>query len=198
LGRPELKEGLCARDVAWAKYPTDDEIDTVGVRGIYLSNYLNWDGHHNAELVTRLYGWREAQEPFERTYRRFSNLDDMHENGIHDYLKFVKLGYGRGTDHATKDIRAGRLTRDQGIEMVSKYDHVKPMGDLTRWLSYVGMTEEEFDYTADGFRDSRVWRVENGQWVKDTIWGQSAVYGAVHNERLASPAPNCKPVGSPS
>ena len=39
----------------------------------------------------------------------------MHENGIHDYLKFVKLGYGRGSDHACKDIRAGRMTREEGI-----------------------------------------------------------------------------------
>ena len=53
------------------------------------------------------YGWRPAQQPFERTYRRMSNLDDMHENGIHDYLKFMKFGYGRGTDHSCKDIRAG-------------------------------------------------------------------------------------------
>ena len=42
----------------------------------------------------------------------------MHENGIHDYLKFVKFGYGRGTDHSCKDIRAGKMTREEGIEMV--------------------------------------------------------------------------------
>ena len=86
-----------------------------------------------------------------------SNLDDMHENGIHDYLKFVKFGYGRGTDHACKDIRAGMMTRDEGIEMVERYDHVKPRRDLERWLEYVGMSEEEFDETCDTFRDPRVW-----------------------------------------
>ena len=36
LGRPELKEGLREKDLLWAKYPTDEEIDEVGVRGIYL------------------------------------------------------------------------------------------------------------------------------------------------------------------
>ena len=104
----------------------------------------------------------------------FSNLDDMHENGIHDYLKFIKLGYGRGTDHSCKDIRGGLMTREQGIEMVREYDHVKPMRDLERWLKYVDMSEEEFDVTCDTFRDQRVWRIENGQWVKDTIWGEPA------------------------
>ena len=94
----------------------------------------------------------------------------MHENGIHDYLKYIKFGYGRATDHANKDIRAGLITRDQAIELVRKYDHVKSR-DLARWLDYVGMTEEEFDETADGFRDPRVWtRDSNGEWVKPNLW----------------------------
>jgi N-acetyl sugar amidotransferase len=179
LGRPELKEGLRAKDLLWAQYPSDDEIDEVGVRGIYLGNFVPWDANDHVKTVIKEYGWRAAEQPFERTYRTMSNLDDMHENGIHDYLKFVKLGYGRGSDHACKDIRAGIMTRAQGIEMVRKYDHVKPRRDLERWLKYVGMTEQEFDAVCDTFRDPRVWRVENGAWVKDNIWGEPAAYGLV-------------------
>ena len=185
LGRPELKEGLAAHDLLWAQYPSDAEIDAVGVRGIYLSNFVHWDANRHAKLVMERYGWRPAQQPFERTYRTFSNLDDMHENGIHDYLKFVKVGYGRGTDHSCKDIRAGLLTREQGVEMVRRYDHVKPRRDLERWLRYVDMREEEFDATSDGFRDPRAWRIENDQWVKDNIWGTPSAYGPVH---FAGPA----------
>jgi N-acetyl sugar amidotransferase len=179
-GKAQFKEGLRPKDLLWAQYPSDDEIDETGVRGVYLSNFMDWDGNRNAEIVTDLYGWRPAQQPFERTYRTISNLDDMHENGIHDYLKFIKLGYGRGSDHACKDIRAGRMTREEGIAMVRRYDAVKPRRDLARWLEYVGMSEEEFDRTCDGFRDPRVWRVENGEWVKDNIWGQPSSYGPVH------------------
>ena len=179
LGRPELKEGLTEKDLLWAKYPTDEEIDEIGVRGIYLSNFVNWDANTHSKLVMELYGWRPAQQPFERTYRVISNLDDMHENGIHDYLKFVKLGYGRGSDHACKDIRAGIMSREEGIEMVRKYDHVKPRRDLERWLEYVGMTEDEFDATCDTFRDPRVWRIKDGRWHKDNIWGGESDYGPV-------------------
>jgi hypothetical protein len=116
------------------------------------------------------YKFEFARQPFERTYRLTSNLDDMHENGIHDYLKFVKFGYGRATDHVSKDIRQGYRTREEGIDMVHVYDHVKPRRDLERWLDYVGMTEAEFDEIADTFRDPRVWRRENGCWIKDNIW----------------------------
>ena len=180
LGRSELNEGLKGHDLLWAQYPTDDEIDEVGVRGIYLSNFVQWDPNEQVKLVIKEYGWRPAQRPFERTYRNFSNLDDMHENGVHDYLKFVKLGYGRASDHTCKDIRRGYMTRTQGIEMVRKYDHVKPRSDLERWLDYVGMTENEFDKICDTFRDRRVWQTEDGWWVKDNIWGERTPYGPVH------------------
>jgi len=200
LGRPELKEGLTAKDLLWAQYPSDEEIDAVGVRGVYLGNFVDWDGNYNAKLVMEKYGWRPAQQPFERTYRMFSNLDDMHENGIHDYLKFVKFGYGRGSDHSCKDIRSGKMTREQGIAMVRKYDHVKPRRDLARWLKYVNMSEAEFDETCDTFRDPRVWREENGQWVKDNIWSEPSAYGPVHRRGQSKggkpePAPGGPPQG---
>jgi N-acetyl sugar amidotransferase len=165
----EDTEGLTEQDLLWLKYPTDEQLADVGVRGIYLGNFVDWDANQQTERMKE-WGFEESPEPFERTYRRMSNLDDMHENGIHDYLKYVKFGYGRGTDHSCKDIRAGKMTREEGIEMVERYDPVKPRKDLERWLEYVGMSEEEFDATADTFRDPRVWaRDENGEWIKDSI-----------------------------
>jgi N-acetyl sugar amidotransferase len=164
-------EGITDKDLIWARYPSDDELEDVGVRQIHLGNYVHWDENIHSKLVRDVYNWEQARQPFERTYRMISNLDDMHENGIHDYLKFVKFGYGRCTDHVSKDIRAGHMTREQGIALIRRYDSVKPRRDLDRWLGYVDMTEAEFDRICDGFRDPRVWwRNESGEWQKDNIW----------------------------
>lgn len=158
------------KELLWAKYPTDDEIRRVGLRGIYIANYIPWNPNEHARSMIEKYNFTIADEPFDRTYRRMSNLDDMHENGIHDYMKYIKFGYGRATDHACKDIRDGLMSRQEGIEMVRKHDHVKPR-DLGRWLEYVGMSETEFDAIADTFRDSRVWeRCSDGTWLKDNLW----------------------------
>jgi hypothetical protein len=162
-------EKLTEKDLLWAKYPSDEEILDVGVRGLYIGNFFKWDPYWHAKLVQEKYGWEPSETPFERTYRTISNLDDRYENGIHDLLKYIKFGYGRATDHASKDIRMGYLTREQGIEMVRKHDHVVSK-DLYYWLDYVGMKEEEFWKVANGFRDGRVWRKEKGEWVKDNIW----------------------------
>jgi hypothetical protein len=128
------------------------------------------------------YGWKPAEKPFQRTYRTMSNLDDRYENGIHDLLKFIKFGYGRASDHASKDIRSGLMTRNQGIEMVRKYDHIVS-DDLNYWLEYINMTENQFWKIADTFRDPRVWRIQNNTWVKSNIWGGRSEYGEVHLEK---------------
>lgn len=157
-------------ELEWSKYPTDEEINRIGLRGIYIGNFDPWDSNAHTKLVMDKYGWEPSPIPFERTYRRMSNLDDRYENGIHDYMKYIKFGYGRGTDHAAKDIRHGYMTREQGIEMVRKYDHVKS-SDLQIWLNYVDRTEAWFDEIADTYRDPRVWvQAEDGSWHKRNIW----------------------------
>lgn len=173
------QEPLNENDLLWAKYPSDDQILKTGVRGLYIGNFFKWDPYKHTQMIKDLYGWKESEKPFDRTYRRASNLDDRYENGIHDLLKFVKFGYGRGSDHSSKDVRTGYMTREEAIEMVRKYDHVVS-SDLAYWLDYVNMSEEEFWRTADRFRDPRVWWIENGQWHKDNIWGGSSAYGEVH------------------
>tara|TARA_B100000963_G_scaffold212670_1_gene185309 strand:- start:28 stop:1149 length:1122 start_codon:yes stop_codon:yes gene_type:complete len=174
----EETEKLTKKDLQWAIYPEDKHIIDVGIRGVFLSNYFFYDGNEHAKIAIKNYNWKPAQKPFERTYRLFSNLDDIHENGIHDYMKFVKFGYGRGTDHACYDIRIGIITRDQGIDIVRKYDHVKP-SDLHQWLERVGMNEDEFDKIADTFRNPRIWRIKNNKWYKNNVWGEESDYGIV-------------------
>ena len=174
-----MKHGLKEKDMIWAKYPSDEEILETGARGIYLGNFFKWDPNKQTELVMDKYNWEPAEKPFERTYRTMSNLDDRYENGIHDLMKFVKFGYGRASDHASKDIRTGYMSRDVGIEMVRKYDSVIS-SDLYYWLDYVDMSEDEFWSIADSFRDPRVWWIEDGKWYKDNIWGASESYGNVN------------------
>lgn len=172
-------EPLSSKDFFWAKYPTDDEILDVGVRGLYIGNFFKWDPNAHTKLVMDEYGWKPREQPFERTYRQMSNLDDRYESGAHDLLKFIKFGYGRASDHASKDVRTGYMTREQAIEMVRKYDHVVS-SDLDYWLNYVDMTAEEFWTTADKFRDPRVWWIQNGEWWKDNVWGEPSAYGKVN------------------
>jgi len=170
------KEGITKKDLNWAIYPTDKEIEQTGLRGIFMGNYVYWDANKHLEISKKM-GFKENPEPYERTYRRFSNVDDIHENGIKDYLKFIKFGYGRCTDHTSKDIRLGAMTRKAGIELIKKHDHIKTKKSLDYFLKMTNMSEDQFDLIADKFRDNRVWWIENNKWYKNTIWGEQESYG---------------------
>lgn len=60
-----------------------------------------------------------------------SNFDDMHENEIHDYMKWIKFGYGIATDDTAEDIGSGRLSKNQGVSIVLEKDPMKSQ-DLSR------------------------------------------------------------------
>lgn len=173
------KEGLEPKDMLWAQYPSDKDLMEIGLRGLYIGNYFKWDPNKHTKLMIKKYGWKASLSKFERTYRTISNLDDRYENGIHDYMKFVKFGYGRATDHSSKDILTGYMTRKKGIEMVKKHDHILSK-DLYHWLKYVDMSELDFHKTADKFRSPKVWWIKNGKWFKDNIWGSPSCYGEVY------------------
>lgn len=164
------KEELTERDLLWAKYPEDEDIERIGIRGIFISNYFGWNQHVHTKKMVELYGFELYPLPFDRTYSRDANLNNIHDNGVHDYMKYIKFGYGRVHDHVSRDIRIGIMTRAEGVDLCRQYEAVVP-GDLVRWLNYVGMTRTEFDRIADTFRDPRVWaKNEYGQWIKESVW----------------------------
>jgi hypothetical protein len=164
------EEGLEERDLLWAHYPDDEVIERYDIRGIFIANYFGWNQNQHRKRMEELYGFEVSPVPFDRTYQRDSDLNNIHDPGVHDYMKWVKFGYGRITDHCCRDIRNGDMTRDRAVELIRQYEHVIP-GDLARWLDYVQMDRAEFTAIADSFRDPRVWvKNEYGQWIKDNIW----------------------------
>ncbi len=175
----EDDKSLSEKDMQWAKYPTDKEIVKSNVKGIYIGNFFRWDPNKHVKLMMSKYNWQPSKKPFQRTYRNFSNLDDRYENGAHDLLKFIKFGYGRASDHASKDIRDGYMDRQKGIEMVLKYDHVVS-DDLNYWLKYIDLKEEDFWRTADKFRDKNIWKIKKKKWHKIDIDGIEREYGEVN------------------
>ena len=99
-------------------YPYDNELEAVGVRGIYLSNYIRWDSKAQHELMIDQYGYESSKQ--QRTFNTYEDVHCFHSSGIHDYIKYLKYGYSKVTDHASREIRLKRMTRKTGIEMVKK------------------------------------------------------------------------------
>ncbi len=120
--------------------PSQQEYDEVGIQGIFLSDYIFWDDERQTEFVCDVYGWKEHSA--EGTYKNYKSAG-CKMVGVHDYAKFIKRGFGRGTDHASQDVRAGILTREEGFELAKEFDTQRP-DELDNYLKTSGYTEKEF------------------------------------------------------
>jgi len=146
-------DGLTEKDLTPYYYPSDEDIERVGITSLFLGHYFFWDARTQLEIV-RKHGFAVKEDgPVEGTYTNYENLDEkMH--GLHDYLKFVKYGFGRATDHACIDIRNKRMTRDEGLELVRKYDGKYPKLAIADFIEYSGMNKEQIDKIIDSFTNS--------------------------------------------
>lgn len=149
-------------------FPTDEQLENTEVRGIYMSNFFDWNAKEAVEKMIKLWDFKPISYERDRTFVQYAKIDD-HANDVHDYLKFLKFGYGRATDDASMEIRHGRMSRSEGIELVKRYDSKTP-NSLKAYLDFLEMTEEEFYTIVAPMRDPSIWEEINGQWkMKDSV-----------------------------
>jgi len=155
-------------DVSAFVYPSDKDVADLNLRGIYISNYFYWDAKEQTELIINEYNFRPVSYNKGRSFVQYSKIDD-HANDMHDYLKYLKFGYGRATDEASYEIRHGRMTREEGALIVEKLDAFEPFA-MEEYLELLGMTREEFLELIDDQRDPEIWEKIGEKWVvKDSI-----------------------------
>jgi N-acetyl sugar amidotransferase len=142
---------ISPRDVHPFRLPSVEEVERAGVVGIHLGDYLFWDEERQVEFVKKEYGWKDDR--VEGTYKSYKSVECIMA-GVHDYAKFVKRGFGRGTDHASADVRAGLLTREEAFELAKKADLERPEA-LDYYLQITGMTEQEFLETLQSKREGK-------------------------------------------
>jgi len=159
-------EGITQRDLALYYYPEDDAIERVGVTGLFLGYYLKWDLRKVLENAQQS-GFSRSDRRVETTYENFENLD-CYSNHVHDYLKYVKYGFGRASDNACLDVRLGYITRDQAVRLVNKYDGIPPMKAIGEFLAYTGFSRDEFDRICDSFTNKKIFvRDGSGKFIRD-------------------------------
>lgn len=133
------ESGIDIGELTMYQSPSVQALDAAGIRRIFLGDYVFWDAERFTEFVEKEYGWR--QDKVEGTYKRYKSVE-CRMAGVHDWMKFVKRGFGRGTDFASLDVRAGLITRAEGFELAKKSDTERP-GALDEYLRITGLTEEE-------------------------------------------------------
>ena len=155
---------LREEDVWQYRYPDDHDLNAIGVRGIYLGNYVRWDPKAQHDRMVESHGYKGAR--FARTFDTYDYVDCFNYMDLHDHLKMVKHGYSKVTDHACREIRHGRLSREEGQALVAAYQD-QPLRYLDKFLDWLGVDETGLNFIIGEHRSPRVWdEVRPGRWVR--------------------------------
>jgi len=139
-------DSLDTRDLDPFKYPKLRDLKRINYRSICLGSYIPWDVKKQVALIKKELNWEEdlnAGIPPEYGYEKI----ECQMQGIRDYLKYIKRGYGRTTHLTTIDVRNSRIDRDDAQKLVDEYDGKRPES-LDHFLEMMSLTEKEFNTIA--------------------------------------------------
>lgn len=160
-------EGITERDMQPYQLPSFADLARVGVEAHFLGAYIPWDSHHNAEVAHK-HGmiW---EDPGPANWWIFEN-QDCYVTAWHDYFAYLKFGFGRLAAQISVDIRQGRITREEAMEVVRERDGLFPIlymrYPMEALLREVGISRDAFVTACNQFMNRDLF-VESA--VK---WGQ--------------------------
>ncbi len=161
-------EGLTMKDLVWYDYPDKEELVRAGIRGIYLNYYVReWGFYHNTEFSVK-HGLAGRKDHDPETCGRLNphGSIDSDMQIVNQMLKYYKFGFGFVTDEVCYAIRECRMTRDEAIEQVKRYDGKCGERYISDFCEYIGISVEEFWRVTDGFVNKELFSKDS----KTGVW----------------------------
>tara|TARA_A100001015_G_scaffold311739_1_gene415560 strand:- start:297 stop:1211 length:915 start_codon:yes stop_codon:yes gene_type:complete len=151
-------------------YPSESELKQNETTGLFLGQFLPWDGHQNA-TIAKQHGFIPYEKDVEGSIVNYENLDNVYMR-IHDYFKFLKYGYDRVTDWCCTHIRRGRMTREEAVKInqakSGKFPEEYLGYKLSEILDEINCSREEFIKICDKFTNKSLFQCNNNnELIKD-------------------------------
>ncbi len=154
---------LSNNDLEVYRSPKIQDLDKLDVQVHYMSYYRNWSPQDNFYYASQNTNFKVANERTQGTYTKSNGLDDKLEC-FHYYMMLIKFGLGRATWDAAQEIRDGKISREEGVNLVKKYDHEFPDKSFQDFLDYISVDKEIFFKTVDEFRNKNLWIKKSNFW----------------------------------
>ncbi len=145
------------KDLLWWSLPTQEEMDKANLFQTHWSKFEPWDDQLHRELAVEKCGLQTEQQI--GTFTDYAQLDDTLQD-LHAYMMFLKFGFGRATSDVNLAIRAGRVTRDEGLEIVREKDGVEPEMCWPQYLESFNMNYGEFWKVIDSWVNKKILKVQ--------------------------------------
>lgn len=156
--------GFSINDFAPYIPPTAEYLAEKKIQVHYLGYYLPWDPQECYYYAVENTGFQANSERTTGTYSKYSSIDDKIDM-FHYFTTLIKFGIGRATYDAAQEVRNGKITREEAVHLVRKYDQEFPQRYYADFLEYIDMTDAEFWETVDQFRSPHLWKQTDNGWV---------------------------------
>ena len=143
--------------------PTEKELEQQGILAIFLGYYFQWDPETSL-AVAKEHGFQASKEGAKTGYYDYADIDDDFIS-IHHYLKWHKFGFTRMFDNLSLEIRNGRMTREQAVQIIKERGDDTPHEDIAKFCEFVGITKEKIFQVIEKFRNQKIWTKKNGTWM---------------------------------
>ena len=145
-------------------------LQQVGTTVHYLGYYLKWDPQECYYYAAEHTGFSVNDERTEGSYSKYSSIDDRIDP-LHYYTTLIKFGIGRATYDASQEIRTRKITREEGVALVKRYDDEFPHKYFREVLDYMGISEDRFFEVIDNARSPHLWNLADGKWqLRHAVW----------------------------
>lgn len=156
-------DDLDDEDMLNYKYPAFSDIESVGVRGIYLGNFIRWDTYAQHKKMVEMYGYKGAK--FSRTFDAYDNADSFVYSDLHDILKLYKHGYSKVTDQACREIRFGRISKKNAMKIVNFYERQMP-NFIDLFSDWLGTNNHSLQFALNRHRNEKYWnQISPDKWI---------------------------------
>ncbi|MCH8331534.1 MAG: N-acetyl sugar amidotransferase [Bacteroidetes bacterium] len=163
-----VSEELTEKELTPYFGPSDEELDAQGIQAVFLGYYLAWDTYNSLE-VAKKHGFSISENGPKIGYYEYADLDDDIIS-VHHFLKWYKFGFTRAFDNLSIEIRNGRKTREEALEILKGIGDDTPQEDIVSFCKFVGISVEDFFAKCEEFRDPDIWNNEDGVWkIKDFL-----------------------------
>ena len=145
---------LTEGDIWQYRYPDDADLHLEGVRGIYLGNYIRWDPKAQHESMIKQFDYKSSK--FHRTFDAYDHVDCYNFMDLHDHIKFLKNGYSKVTDHACREIRHKRLSRQHALKLVKKFEN-KKLKFVKQFCEWLHIDQVGLNFILNQHRNRLIW-----------------------------------------
>ena len=139
-----LDYGFETKDLYYYQAPASDRLIEKRIERHFFSYYKYWKPQEHFYYAMENTNFRPNPDGrSEGTYSKYASLDDKIDP-FHFYYMLLKFGIGRATSDAAHEIREGLITRDEGVDLVRKFDVEFPEKSREVFMKYCNYNDRDF------------------------------------------------------